>query len=263
MFMEKNFFKLNYIGTIRKFLPIIAIITAIPTNGLALEVMFKPSVGVDIGSRIMKFQDLYGKDHFSNHYYHVSPYIQAQLSEYIAIQAGLEYSDTRKVLKQYADDEPVLGNIQYTAIGDTNTLNFSRIKGEFIGLNFNSNVLSKRYNLPIMLSAFIGISMMKLYSSFVDVTQANLQDQDTSLNSLTMRINSSKKTIPKLGLQLKYTPTKYNMLSFKLGYFWQKTSLMPSLKMDNRIDHVNTMRNFLIKPKSSSLLMAGFTYAII
>lgn len=252
--------KINFLN-ILKLILIQGITIGISTNTFALD--FKPGLGVDIGNRNMKFQDLYGKGHFAKNYYHISPYIQAQLSEYLDIQAGLEYSDTRKVLKQYAESELVLGNAGYTTVTDTNTFNSSRIKGEFIQMNINSNILSNKYNLPIKISIFMGISMLKLYSSFINVTLADLTAGRFPLNSVIMKMNSSKKVIPKFGLQLKYNLTKDQMLSFNLGYFWQKTSLIFLTTMDYRNHHVTSYQPFSIKPKNSTLLTAGFSYFIV
>ena len=222
-------------------------------NSFASNFMFKPSIGMDVGSRIMPFQDLYGKGHFADHYYHVSPYVEAQLSNNLSIQAGLEYSDTRKVLKQYAENQLVLGNSLYTLDGDTNTLSFSRVKGKFIGLILNSNILCNKHNLPVELAFFIGINMTKIYSSFINVTDANLTDEDYSLKNLTTIINSSNTIIPKLGLQLKYNFKTNNKINFKLGYYWEKTS---SIKISQLYEN----ETFVIKPKNSSLLTIGFSY---
>lgn len=233
-----------------------SIITCTPVNNsFAWNFMFKPSIGMDVGSRIMPFQNLYGKGHFANHYYHVSPYVEAQLLNNLSIQAGLEYSDTRKTLKQYHDLEYVLGNPVYT-ITDTNTLSFLRVKGKFIGLILNSNILCKKHNLPVELAFFIGINMMKIYSSFIDVTHADLTNEDFSLKNSTTRINSSNTIIPKFGLQLKYNFKTNNKINFKLGYYWQKTSSIKTSQIDQNNE------TFVIKPKNSSLLTIGFSYFI-
>lgn len=239
---------------------ITSIITCTPTNNsFAFNFMFKPSIGMDVGSRIMPFQDLYGKGHFANHYYHVSPYVEAQLSNNLSIQAGLEYSDTRNKLKQYHDLEYVLGHSAYTLTGDTNTLSFSRVKGKFIGLIVNNNILCTKHNLPVELAFFLGINMTKIYSSFIDVAHANLTDENYSLKNLTTIINSSNTIIPKLGLQIKYNFQTNNKINFKLGYYWQKTSSIKTSK--TQIDPRFAMpETFTIKPKNSSLLTIGFSY---
>ena len=93
----------------------------------------------------------------------------------------------------------------------------------------------------------------KIYSSFINVTDANLTDEDYSLKNLTTIINSSNTIIPKLGLQLKYNFKTNNKINFKLGYYWEKTS---SIKISQLYEN----ETFVIKPKNSSLLTIGFSY---
>lgn len=256
MSIKNRFFNYDCIKNLKK-LAITSVMTiVIPSGCFAVEFMLNPSFGLDFGGRCMRFRDLYGRDHFAKkHYHYFSPYLQVQLLKHVGIQVGFEQTEARKTLKQYRDEEPVLGNIDYTAGGDTNTLSTSKAKGKFIGLNFNSNVLFTQHGLPIELSVFAGISMTKIYLSFIDVTLADLGNHP--LSKQTTIINSTTKVIPKASFNLKYILPQNNKISLKIGYGWEKTSSITVYKIDPE-----TKLPFLVKPKDSHLLTIGFIYSI-
>lgn len=254
--IKKRFFKSNCINNLKHLVIAGVILIVTPSGCFSMEFMLNPSFGLDFGSRCMRFQELYGRDHFAKkHYHYFSPYLHVQLLRHLGIQVGFERTENRKTLKQYRRYEEALGHGWYTVANDTNTLSASKVKGTFIGLNLNSGILFKQYGFPIELSVFAGLSITKIYLSFINVTDANLRTRPLIIRTTIM--NSARKVIPKASLNLKYILPQNNKISLKVGYGWAKTSSITIYKIDPELN-----ASFLVKPKNSHLLTIGFIYSI-
>ena len=227
-------------------------LSCIPAIGCATEFMLKPSFGIDVGVRSMQFQELYGKDHFASHYHHISPYMSLQILEHLGVQAGFETSDTRKITKNYTDEERWL-DVDSGGF-PTRFSSSSKISGEFIGISTNTNTFWQE-SIPTKLSLFAGIAMLKCRMSHTEL--AGLADINNSFITDTM--NSNKKVVPKLSITASFFVPKISGFSFRVSYGFEKTSNL-SVKNPTTIS-INSARNtMLIKLKNSHYTSIGFNY---
>jgi hypothetical protein len=196
-----------------------------------------PKIGMELGNRILKWQENMGKNHFAENLPQIDLFVEIPIFEQFSLKFGHERTIKRKSTAPYADGTIVLNSVDNPLFGDATYATTSKLVANYIDAVYNYTLL-KTDSYTTKFTVFLGLSRGQLKLTQENVSVPNITDL------LSENLTTSKKTYLRKGIGLQSLLN--NGVGFNVGITHERTSKLKSILVTDTDTYMAEARNSII-----------------